>query len=192
MMKRDKSFLKVARYKSITSMKKGKQINWFIIISLGGHKHLREIFRKRKMQDKRIIISTHVHVDGISNDRGKSGVAAGSGVEHYVVVVSDWKPLTIVTERSILDVAACLQSVTGYLRVALVFMWHSALRKRFNCYFLGLFLLVLTKFSFWRGEWALGYHYLKFRHFLNIFLFTKILSFKSYGNSWGNSYIPSS
>ena len=108
------------------------------------------------MQDKRIIISTHVHVDGISNDRGKSGVAETSGVEHYVVVVSDWKPLTIVTERSILDVAACLQSVTGYLRVALVFVWHSALRKRFNCYFLGLFLLVLTKFSFWLGGMGTG------------------------------------
>ena len=35
--------------------------------------------------------------------------------------------------------------------------------------FLGTFLLVLTKLSFWQGEWTLGYHFLKFRHFANIF-----------------------
>ena len=31
--------------------------------------------------------------------------------------------------------------------------------------FLRTFLLVLTQFLFWQGEWALGYHFLKFRHF---------------------------
>ena len=27
------------------------------------------------------------------------------------------------------------------------------------------FLLVLTKLSFWRGEWTLGYHSMEFKHF---------------------------
>ena len=30
------------------------------------------------------------------------------------------------------------------------------------------FLLVLTKISFWHGDWALGYHSMEFRHFPNI------------------------
>ena len=34
--------------------------------------------------------------------------------------------------------------------------------------FSGLFLPVLAKFSFWRGEWALGYHFMEFRRFPNI------------------------
>ena len=34
--------------------------------------------------------------------------------------------------------------------------------------FFGTFLLVLTGFSFWWGEWELGYYFLKFRHFPNI------------------------
>lgn len=32
-----------------------------------------------------------------------------------------------------------LQSVTGYLGLALVFIWDEALRERFNRYFSGLF-----------------------------------------------------
>ena len=32
-----------------------------------------------------------------------------------------------------------LQSVTKYLRLSLVFKYNSALRQKFNCYFLGLF-----------------------------------------------------
>ena len=34
--------------------------------------------------------------------------------------------------------------------------------------FFGAFLLVLPKFSHWKGEWALGYHFMEFRHFPNI------------------------
>ena len=76
-----------------------------------------------------------------------------------------------------------LQSVTGYLGLALVFIWDEALRERFNRYFSGLFLLVLAKFSFWQGEWALGYHFLRFRPFPNVSQFPKILSPKTLGNS---------
>ena len=48
------------------------------------------------------------------------------------------------------------------------------------------FLLVLTKFSFWEEDLALGYTSITFWHFLNIFWFAKTLSLKSFGNS----YIP--
>ena len=35
--------------------------------------------------------------------------------------------------------------------------------------FFETFLLVLSKFLFWQGECALGYHFSKFRDFLNVF-----------------------
>ena len=58
-----------------------------------------------------------------------------------------------------------LQPVTGYLRLALVFAWNSALRGEFGFYFSGVFLLGLTKFSFWQGDCTLGYHSIWFGHF---------------------------
>ena len=54
------------------------------------------------------------------------------------------------------------QSWAKYLRQTLVFMWNSALREKFNFYFFRSFLLVLTKFSFWKNDWALGYNSIKF------------------------------
>ena len=48
-------------------------------------------------------------------------------------------------------------------------------------YFRVFFWLLLPKFNFWKRDWALSY-------FLNIFLFPEILSFMSFGNSWGNWY----
>ena len=40
--------------------------------------------------------------------RGGSRTAAVSKMERFVIIVNGWKPLTIVTKRSILDVAAVL------------------------------------------------------------------------------------
>ena len=40
--------------------------------------------------------------------RGGSRVAATSKMELFVIIVNGWKPLTIVTKSSILDVAAAL------------------------------------------------------------------------------------
>ena len=45
------------------------------------------------------------------------------------------------------------------------FISNSALREKFNFCFFKSFLLVLTKFLFWQGDWALGYHSMKVRHF---------------------------
>ena len=40
--------------------------------------------------------------------RGGSRTAATSKMERFVIIVNGWKPLTIITKRSILDVAAAL------------------------------------------------------------------------------------
>ena len=37
-----------------------------------------------------------------------SRTAATSKMEHFVIIVNGWKPLTIITKRSILNVAAVL------------------------------------------------------------------------------------
>ena len=65
------------------------------------------------------------------------------------------------------DLKNYLQSSTKYLRLTLVFMWNCTLREKFCFCFSRVFLLVLTKFSFRQGDWALGHHSLKF---LKIFL----------------------
>ena len=40
--------------------------------------------------------------------RGESRTAATSKMDHVVIIVNDWKPLTIITESTILDIAAVL------------------------------------------------------------------------------------
>ena len=39
---------------------------------------------------------------------GRSRAAAASKMECFVIIVNGWKPLTIITKRSILDVPAAL------------------------------------------------------------------------------------
>ena len=39
--------------------------------------------------------------------RGGYTTAATSKVEHIVIIVNSWKPLTIITKRPILDVGCC-------------------------------------------------------------------------------------
>ena len=60
-----------------------------------------------------------------------------------------------------------LQSLTKYLRLALVFTWHSALQGKFSFYFKS-FLLGLRKASLGQEDCTLGYHSMKFRHFPDI------------------------
>ena len=40
------------------------------------------------------------------------------------------------------------------------------------------------------GDWAPGYNSMKFRDFRDLLQFSKILSLRLFGNSWGNSHIP--
>ena len=53
---------------------------------------------------------------------------------------------------------------------------------------LRVFWLILPKFNFWKGDRALGYVTTQIWDFPNICLFPNILSLKSFGNSFGNSY----
>ena len=46
------------------------------------------------------------------NSRGGSRAAATSKMEHFVIIVNGWKPLTVITKGSILDVAAALDPLT--------------------------------------------------------------------------------
>ena len=43
-----------------------------------------------------------------NSSRGGSKTAATSKMERFVIIVNNWKPLTIITKRSILDVAVVL------------------------------------------------------------------------------------
>ena len=42
--------------------------------------------------------------------RGGSRTAVTSTMDHFVIIVNGWKPLTIITKTSILDIAAVLDS----------------------------------------------------------------------------------
>ena len=84
-----------------------------------------------------------------------------------------------------------LQSFAGYLRLVLAFAWRGPLRgERGGVWFLffkGL-LVVLAKFSFWRGAG----HWSIILWSLDTFLiFPNLLkSLKSFSNLWCNSYKP--
>ena len=57
--------------------------------------------------------------------RGGSRTAATSKMEHFVIIVNDWKPLTIITKSSMLDVAAVLDP-------PLTIVQHLAFRETIN------------------------------------------------------------
>ena len=48
------------------------------------------------------------NVDILTISKGASKIAATSEMERFVIIVNGWKPLTIITKRSILDAAAVL------------------------------------------------------------------------------------
>ena len=52
----------------------------------------------------RLLLTFHINI------RGGSRTAATSKMEHFVIIVSGWKPLTVTTKTSILGVAAVLVS----------------------------------------------------------------------------------
>ena len=81
-----------------------------------------------------------------------------------------------------------LLSRTKYLRQTLV-LCETVHHGKVQIIFFRSFLLVLKKKLFWEYGLALGYNSMKFWDFPNISLFPKILSLKSFGHSWGNSYL---
>ena len=59
------------------------------------------------------------------NSRGGSRTAATSKMGRFVIIVNGFQPLTIITKRSILDVAAVLDlplnSVKNEMKIGLIF-----------------------------------------------------------------------
>ena len=53
----------------------------------------------------------------LNNNRGISRAAATSKMERFVIIVNGWKPLTIITNRYILDVAAALDPPLNNLNI---------------------------------------------------------------------------
>ena len=60
--------------------------------------------------------------------RGRSRPAATSKMECFVIIVNDWKPLTIITKHSILDVAADLDPPLSFHSSILTFVFQERLR----------------------------------------------------------------
>ena len=58
-----------------------------------------------------------VNFDLLYRNRGGSRTAATSKMERLVIIVNGWKPLTIITKRSILDVAAALDPPLRNIRI---------------------------------------------------------------------------
>ena len=52
--------------------------------------------------------------------RGGSRAAATSKMERFVIIVNGFQPLTIITKRSILDVAAALDPPLGFIKQHLI------------------------------------------------------------------------
>ena len=100
--------------------------------------------------------------DNISNGigiRGGSRIAAASKMECFVIIVNGWKPLTIITKRSILDVAGVLDPPLSIFLLQYFFLWRdrTSISNPPQYYFLCL----VFGLSFW-------YNYLFLYNFLLI------------------------
>ena len=65
------------------------------------------LFTRVQVKGKLVLTITNLRKTLI---RGGSRTAATSKMERFVIIVNGWKPLTIITKRSILDVAAVLDA----------------------------------------------------------------------------------
>ena len=85
-----------------------------------------------------------------------------------------------------------LQAWTKYLRKTLVLMSNNTLLENFNFYFSAVFASI-NKIFILGDDWLLGYNsnFMMFWDFSDLSWFPDLSwSLISFGNSWGNSYIP--
>ena len=67
------------------------------------------IFNQKLDENWQCIISHFVHMVSLYiHYRGGNRTATTYKMERFVIIVNDWKPLTVITKRSILDVTAVL------------------------------------------------------------------------------------
>ena len=84
----------------------------------------------------------------ISHARGRSRAAATSKMEHFVIIVNGFKSLTIITKRSILDVAAVLDPPLHATLIWYILLSVLEENKNLKESFLESFLLKLI-WSYW-------------------------------------------
>ena len=70
--------------------------------------------------------------------RGRSRAAASSKMECFVIIVNGFQPLTIITKRSILDVAAVLDLPLNTITKSLIFTLYGGDSKGFIMGFMAL------------------------------------------------------
>ena len=78
----------------------------------------------------------------ISN-RGESRTAVTSEMERFVIMFNGWKPLTIITKRSILDVAAVLDPPLAYRKMVYLIV-SLLLEKKYIAFYKSLVISART------------------------------------------------
>ena len=77
---------------------------------------------------------TDIYFKFYTSLRGGSRVAAASKMEGFVIIVQGWKPLTIITKHSILNVAAALDPPLWQMCFIVNFITFSILFWYFYCW----------------------------------------------------------
>ena len=102
--------------------------------------------------------------------RDWSRAAATSRIERFVIVINYWKPLTIITKRSILDVAAALDP-------PLIYILHPSC----FCEIWALYVLWITYDHYITlFSWCIAEKLHLIEHFDNIQLLNKRIQFSNY------------
>ena len=74
--------------------------------------YFKELLQRAASENYFLDISMHLKSSSGINicdalSKGGSGTVAASKIEHLVIIVNGWKPLTIMAKRSILDIRLC-------------------------------------------------------------------------------------
>ena len=80
-----------------------------------------------------------------------------------------------------------LQSWTKIWRQIAEIKQNRFFHGMFHSWFFAIFYQKVSKFGFWLDGWVVAIRSERFRDFLEISQFPRILSLKSFGNSWANS-----
>ena len=88
----------------------------------------------------------------LTQSRGGSRAAATSKMECFAIIVNGWKPLTIITKSSILDVAAVLDPLLQSIAFAKLILLNSIFKKYYpfsetNLVFRKIVLIIQNIFS---------------------------------------------
>ena len=111
--------------------------------------HFSRYFFFLKMNTQEIKLKLF-HVILLYFTRGESRAAVTSKMERFVIIVNGWKPLTIITKRSILDVTYMLLMALfrfDYQILCAILIWVPLQNMQF-CYMLHCIFLKKTIITF--------------------------------------------